>query len=83
MTVGIRPRRSEPETGYSGLGTGAGVFSINAMNFGDVVYVISDLELFQEPPMALAILLLLKRPLAFKFHPHERLVDNPIHRKSV
>ena len=26
---------------------------------------------------------LLKRPLAFKFHPHERLVDNPIHRKSV
>jgi hypothetical protein len=26
---------------------------------------------------------LLKRPLAFKFHPHERLVDNPIHRKIV
>ena len=26
---------------------------------------------------------LLKRPLAFKFHPHERLVDNPIHRKNV
>ena len=29
------------------------------------------------------IAVLLKRPLAFKFHPHERLVDNPIHRKSV
>jgi hypothetical protein len=27
--------------------------------------------------------LLLKRPLAFKFHPHERLVHNPIHRKIV
>ena len=26
---------------------------------------------------------LLKRPLAFKFHPQERLVDNPIHRKIV
>jgi hypothetical protein len=26
---------------------------------------------------------LLKWPLAFKFHPHERLVDNPIHRKIV
>jgi hypothetical protein len=24
---------SEPETGYSGLGTGTGVFSINVMNF--------------------------------------------------
>jgi hypothetical protein len=29
------------------------------------------------------IAVLLKRPLAFKFHPHERLVDNPIHRKIV
>jgi hypothetical protein len=35
---------SEPETGYSGLGAGADVFSINVMNFGDVVYMISDLE---------------------------------------
>jgi hypothetical protein len=35
---------SELETGYSGLGTGAGVFSFNVMNFGDVVYGISDLE---------------------------------------
>ena len=26
---------------------------------------------------------LLKEPVASKFHPHERLVDNPIHRKNV
>jgi hypothetical protein len=30
--------------GYSGLGTGADVFRINVMNFGDAVYMISDLE---------------------------------------
>jgi hypothetical protein len=40
--------------------------------------VIGDCERLTGP-----ILRFGKRPLAFKFHPHERLVDNPIHRKIV
>ena len=43
-TSNLVDNESEPETDYSGLGTGAGVFSVNVMSFGDVVYGILDLE---------------------------------------